>query len=135
MRLSLSGARRWRRVAAGRAGIAGRVAQTARPATAPTALTNHIVARQSPKPAIRVPSGAPRAVALDNPAITTASARARRSGVTRAAAVAVAVGLYIAAPRPATRRLARTQPMLGASAVSALPATNTAIPASSRRLR
>ncbi len=69
-----------------------------------------MVVRQSPRLPTRVPSGAPSAVAPLDPAITTAIARPRRSAGTRAAAVAVAVGVNSAPPSPASARDTSTNP-------------------------
>ena len=134
-RLSVSGVSRWRKLTGGGDGTCGSIVPIPSAEAMPSAATNHIAVRQSPKPLNAVPIGEPRAVALVSPVMTTARALPRRSGGTSDAPTDVAIGLNIAAPNPATSRLTNKSVRVGARAVATLPMMNTASPLSSSRLR
>jgi hypothetical protein len=130
MRGSASGARRSRNRGAGVPVNPGTRRRTPSAAATASAATYQSALRQSATLPITVPIGAPSAVAPLSPARTTARARPRRSGVTSIAAVALAAGVNIAAPSPATARPASARENAAAAAVSRLPAMNTARPES-----
>src|SRR6478735_10217478 len=117
-RASLKGASRWAKLTRGSFGTSGSAAATLRKHSAPSTVTNHIVARQLAYDPINDPSGAPNATAMVVPPKTTANARPRCSGGAKVTATAVAAEKYAAAPTAATTRLASTQPKVGATAVS-----------------
>jgi Bacterial transcriptional regulator len=97
-------------------------AQMPIPAITPIEDTNQSVPLHPAKLLISAPVGEPNAVAPARPAVTVDSARPLRSGGTREAAAASAVGANIAAPRPAITRLASTAFRSGAIALlSMLP--------------
>src|SRR5258708_35579248 len=133
--MSASGARRLRKETAGGSGTSVRKIHTPSPAMVPSAATNAIVQRQSPRPPMTAPVGDPSAVDRVRPATTTESANPRRSVGASIAADPVAVGENIAAPRPANARLNNARPKAGAVAPAKLPSTKIAAPARRRLLR